>query len=103
VVVALYVLLAMALLYVIPLTLFGRRQPVPAVVESFRACLANPAALALFAAPFLVVNLAIMVGFALSHVLGYTLLLVLGVVSLPAFIIALHASYRTLFEIAPAR
>jgi hypothetical protein len=103
VVVALYVLLAMALLYVVPLTLFGNRQPVPAVAESFRACLGNPAALAAFAAPFLAVNLAIMIGFAFSHWLGYALLLLLGVVSLPAFVIALHASYRTLFENAPAR
>ena len=103
VVVALYVLLAMALLYVIPLTLFGKRQPVPAIAESFLVCLGNSAALATFAAPFLAVNLAIMIGFAFSHVFGYALLLLLGVVSLPAFVIALHASYRALFETAPAR
>ena len=100
VVIALYVLLAMALLYVVPLTLFGNRQPVPAVAESFRACLDNRAALAWFAAPFLAVNLAILVGFAFSRPLGYALLLVLGLVSLPAFVVALHASYRTLFESA---
>jgi hypothetical protein len=100
VVIALYVLLAMGLLYVVPLTLFGNRQPVPAIVESFRACFDNRVALALFAAPFLAVNLAIMIGFSFSRPLGYALLLVLGVVSLPAFVIALHASYRTLFEAA---
>jgi hypothetical protein len=98
VVVALYLLLAMALLYLVPLSLFGRRQPVPAVAESFRSCLDNRKTLALFIAPFFTVNLVTMIGFSVSHVLGLVLLLLLGVISIPAFAIGVNASYRTLFE-----
>lgn len=98
VVIALYLLLAMALFYIVPLTLFGNRQPVPAVAESFRSCLDNRNAIALFVAPFLGVNLVILISFSLSHLLGYLLLLVFGVASLPAFVIGVNASYRALFE-----
>jgi hypothetical protein len=98
IVIALYLLLAMALFYVIPLTLFGNRQPVPSVAESFRTCLDHRKALGLFVAPFFGVNLVTMIGFAISHALGYALLLVLGVAALPAFVIGIEASYRALFE-----
>jgi len=98
VVVALYLLLSMALIYVVPLTLFGNRQPVPAVAESFRACIANRSALAMFVAPFVAINFAIMLAFSLEIWVGYVLLLSLGVVALPIFVIGLNASYRGLFE-----
>ena len=98
VVIALYLLLTMALIYVVPLTLFGNRQPVPAVAESFRACLANRVALAVFAAPFIAVNFLIMLAFSLEKWVGHVLLLSLGIGALPVFIVGLNASYRDLFE-----
>lgn len=100
IVAVLYLLLAMALLYLVPLTLFGNRQPLPAVAESFRACVRHRNSLALFIAPFLGVNLLIMIAFGLSHWLGYLFLAGLGIVALPAFVIGLHRSYQTLFESA---
>lgn len=98
VVTVLYSLLAMALLYMVPLTLFGNRQPVPAIVESFRTCLAHPKTLALFVAPFLAVNIVIMIAFSVSHLSGYLLLASLGILALPVFVIGLHFSYQTIFE-----
>jgi hypothetical protein len=98
IVAVIYLLLAMALFYIVPLTLFGNRQPLPAVAESFRACVRYRKSLALFIAPFLGVNLSIMVAFSLSHWLGYLLLAGLGVVALPAFVIGLYSSYQMLFE-----
>lgn len=93
-----YLLLCMALIYVVPLTLFGNRQPVPAVAESFRACLIHRTALILFAAPFVAANLAIMIAFNVERWIGYLLLFSLGLVALPVFVIGLNASYRTFFE-----
>jgi hypothetical protein len=98
VVIALYLLLTMALFYVVPLTLFGNRQPVPAVAESFRTCIEHRKVLALFAAPFIAVNLLIMIAFNTAHWLGYLLLVSLGIVALPIFIIGLNSSYRALYE-----
>jgi hypothetical protein len=97
-VIALYLLLSMALIYVVPLTLFGNRQPVPAVAESFRTCIAHRMALAVFVAPFVAINLVIMIAFNVENWVGYLLLLSLGVATLPVFVIGLNASYRTLFE-----
>jgi hypothetical protein len=98
VVALLYLLLLMALLYIVPLTVFGNRQAIPSLTESFLTCVRHRAPLALFIAPFLGVNLLIMVAFGLSHWLGYLLLVGLGVVALPAFVIGLYSSYQTLFE-----
>lgn len=99
VVAVLYLLLSMALIYLVPLTLFGHRQSLPAVAESFGACVRHRKPLTLFIAPFLAVNLLIMVAFGLSHWLGYLLLASLGVVALPIFVIGLHGGYQTLFEL----
>jgi hypothetical protein len=103
IVTALYLLLAMALFFLIPLTLFGERQPIPAVAESFHAVKQNAGAVALFVAPFLVLNLLIIVMFGVSRPLGYLLLLTAGLCAIPVFVAGLHESYRTVFEaIAPA-
>jgi hypothetical protein len=98
IVLGLYLLLSMALIYVVPLTLFGNRQPVPAVAESFRTCMAHRATLAVFVAPFITTTFVIMIAFSVENWVGYLLVLSLGIVTLPVFVIALNASYRTLFE-----
>ncbi len=103
VVLGLYLLLAMALFYLVPLTLFGNRQAIPAVAESFNTCLRYRKSLSIFVAPFLGINVLIMLSFSISHWIGYLLLAALGIVALPAFVIGLQASYQTLFETrAPA-
>ncbi len=98
VVIGLYLLLTMALFYVIPLVLFAERQAIPAVIESFKTCLHHYQSLGLFVAPFVLINLAIMIAFSLSHLVGYVLLAAVGVVALPVFVLGVHASYLALFE-----
>lgn len=95
---ALYVLLAMALLYLVPLTLFGARLAIPAVIESFRTCIAHAAAVAAFVAPYFVIVVLIVAVFGTWHVLGYSLVFTLGLVALPAFVAGLYCSYEALFE-----
>ncbi len=102
VVAALYLLLVTALFYLAPLTLFGNRQAIPAVAESFSTCVRHRKSLALFVTPFVGVDLAIMVAFSFSHLLGYLLVATVGLVLLPVFVIAMHASYQTLFETSAA-
>lgn len=94
----LYVLLAMGLLYLVPLTLFAERLAIPAVAESFRACARNFAPLAVFIAPFFLVNLAILAAFSEARWLGYLLSFTLGLAALPAFVAGLYCSYEELFE-----
>lgn len=100
--IALYTVLAMALIYMVPLALFGNRHAIPAVVESFQICVRQPKTVALFIAPFLVIDFVIMFAFSAWHWIGYLLLFTLGLVVLPAFVIGLNRSYAALFE-APAR
>lgn len=96
--VVLYVMLAMALLYLVPLTLFGNRHAIPAVMESFQTCIRYRKPIAIFLTPYVVVNLLIVLVFNTSHWLGYLLLSVIGLVMLPTFIIGLQRSYQSLFE-----
>jgi hypothetical protein len=98
---ALYAVLAMALLYIVPLALFGNRQAIPATAESFRACVRQRKALALFLAPFLLVNFLTTFAFNVSYGIGYVLLATVGVIALPAFVVGLHESYRAIFEAPP--
>jgi hypothetical protein len=102
VVLILYVLLAMSLYYVVPLTLFGGRQPIPAIAESFRTCVRHGLALAIFSAPFFAVNLAILSAFSVSRWLGLLLTFSVGLLALPAFVAGLYCSYKTLFESSPS-
>jgi len=95
---ALYGLLAMMLFYLVPLVLFGKRHAIPAAAESFQTCVRQRKVLALFVAPFLGINFLITLSFTVSHEIGYLLLAFVGTVALPAFIVGLHESYRTLFE-----
>jgi len=94
----LYVLLAMALLFVVPLVILNDRLIIPAIPESFRLCAASANALGLFVAPFLLPVL--LIGFAFSSSatasLGYLLVLTLGVAALPLFFTGCYACYSDL-------
>lgn len=96
---ALHVLLAMALYFLVPLTVLGGHAVFGAVAASFGACARHAAALGLFSAGFVVLAVALAVLFRLPGGvwLGYALLFTLGLVALPLFVAGLYCSYRTLF------
>ncbi len=100
---ALYVVLGMTLLFLVPLTVLGQRPVFPAMAESLRACVRHALPLAAFAAGFVVLALALSAVFLVSGGawLGYPLLFTLGLVGLALFVAGLYCSYRTLFEHAP--
>ncbi|MCR4300305.1 MAG: hypothetical protein NUV51_01710 [Sulfuricaulis sp.] len=91
------VLLAMGLLYSVPLTVLGNRQPLDAIAESFTTCRENAQTQLALVLPFFLFYLIIMVAFAKSVWLGYLLLISLGFPALPLFIAAIYCSYRKLY------
>lgn len=101
IVLTLETLLIMAFLYVVPLILFQREYPLPAIQASFVACLNNLGALAVFGTVF---ALAGMVSRGLFHMLPFPLdylaFLVIGLVSAPVFVAGLFAGYQDLFPAA---
>lgn len=100
---SLSVLLGMALLYSVPLTVLGNRQPLDAVAESFFACREQAGSLLVLVAPFFLVYVVILVAFAGSHWLGYLLTLSVGLLALPLFVAAVYCSYLALFPPDPSR
>jgi hypothetical protein len=96
----LYVVLGMALYFLIPLSVLGGHAVLAAVAASFRACARHAAALALFAIGFVVLAVTLAVVFALpgGAWLGYGLLFTAGPVALPLFVAGLYCSYRTIFD-----
>ena len=98
VVLFLYLLLTMALFFMVPLTMLGERYAIPAIVESFETCKKHARVLATFVAPFFAINFVMMLVFSVSHAIGYLLLASVGMVALPTFVIGLNDSYRALFE-----
>lgn len=94
---ALYVLLAMGLLFSVPLTVIGERLPLASIAESFSACRAHARPLLALAAPFFLVYLVILVAFAKAHWLGYLLTFSAGLLALPLFVASIYCSYLALF------
>lgn len=94
----LYTLLAMTLLFVVPLVILNDRLVVPAIPESFRLCTRHASALGLFVAPFLLPLILIELAFSNSFIapLGYLLVLTVGAISLPLFLTGTYACYREL-------
>lgn len=88
VVIALYVLVTMALLFLVHGVVFQSREPMAALAESFRLCRRHAWQLAIFVTPFLAVSALISAAFGSSatHWLGYLLVFTLGVVALPLFV-----------------
>jgi uncharacterized membrane protein len=97
----LYVLLAMALFYLVPLTLFRGVEPMLAVGESFQACRANALPLLVFAGVFLLPTLAILYFLAIEPVIGYPLAFAGAFLLLPTFVAGGYCSFETLF-LAPS-
>jgi hypothetical protein len=96
------VLLGMGLLYSVPLTVLGNRQPLDAISESFSVCRANAKPLLVLVAPFFLVYVVILAAFANSPWLGSLLTVSVGLLALPLFIAAVYCSYLTLFPPDPS-
>jgi uncharacterized membrane protein len=98
IVLTLEVLLIMAFLYTVPLILYRREHPLPAIESSFGATLNNLGAFALFGGAF---TLTVEVMRALFHFFffpfDYLAFLAIGLVALPVFIAGLYASYQDLY------
>lgn len=95
------VLLGMGLLYSVPLTVLGNRQPLDAIAESFTACRAHAKTLLVLVAPFFLVYVVILAAFASSPWLGSLLTVSVGLLALPLFIAAVYCSYLALFPPSP--
>jgi hypothetical protein len=101
VVAVLYVLLAMALYYSVPLTVLGNRQPLAAISDSFSLCRKNALAVLTLSAPFFIVYLVIVAAFAEDRWLGYLLVISVGFVTLPVFIASALGGYLGLSSSLP--
>jgi uncharacterized membrane protein len=98
IVLAFDVLLVLAVLYAVPLILFRREHPLPAIATSFRAAIANLGAVTLFVGMFVVIGIAARALFhVLSFPLDYLVFVAIGLVALPLFVAGLYASYQELF------
>jgi len=95
-------LLGMGLLYSVPLTVLGNRQPLDAISESFTACRAHAKPLLVLVAPFFLVYVVILAAFANSPWLGSLLTISVGLLALPLFITAVYCSYLALFPPDPS-
>jgi hypothetical protein len=96
VVAILYLILAMALFYSVPLTVLGKREPLVAIAESFSTCRKNPVALLTLCTPFIIIYLMLMAVFARYHWLGYLLVISAGFIALPVFVASAYCSYQSL-------
>ena len=101
VVLSLEALLLMGFLYTVPLIAFKREHPLPSIQRSFRAALHNLGAFSIFVTLFAVLGEVVRLLFLkLIFPYDYLAFLLIGLLALPIFIAALHASYLDLF--APA-
>lgn len=91
-------LLIMAFLYAVPLILFRREYPIPAIQSSFSGSLNNLGAVAVFGAVFvLAVEVMRTLFFYFVFPFDYLAFLAIGLVILPVFVAGLYASYQELF------
>jgi hypothetical protein len=98
VVLAIEALLLMAFLYTVPLLLFRREYPLPAIESSFGAALNSLGAFAVFVGVFLALGeISRLLFFYLVFPFDYLAFLLIGLVALPVMIGALYASYLDLY------
>ena len=97
-VLVLQLVLAMGLLYAVPLILFHRDPPLLAIEKSFITCKQNMVAVGVFVLPFLVVSTLISaLFFTLPFPRDYLTMLMLGWLAVPFFATGLYRSYRDIF------
>ncbi len=99
IVLALQVALVMAIFYAVPLVLFKKEHPLPAIEKSFRACMHNALPLVVFGLPFAIIStITDLLYFALDFPKDYLVLFVLGLITLPFFVGGLYRSYEDVFS-----
>jgi len=96
----LHLLLAMGLLYSVPLTLLDNRLPLDAITESFSTCAHNALSLAFLGIMFFIPYVLIVMAFNHAHWLGYLILLSLGFVTVPMFVASVYCSYLAFYSAA---
>jgi len=102
VVLSLESLLLMAFLYTVPLIALRREHPLPSIELSFNGAATNLGAFSIFVTVFAVAGEALrMLFLLLIFPLDYLALFVAGLVALPVFVAALHASYQDLYTPSP--
>jgi len=93
----LYALLGMALFYAVHRMVYGRREPLAAIADSFTAARQNLRALAVLALIFLIPYIVIAAAFGVARWLGYLALFTVGLAALPTLVLASYCSYRDVF------
>lgn len=93
----LYALLIMALFYATHRVVYGHREPMTAIADSFAAARRHAGALATLVLVFLVPYITVAGAFQAAPWLGYIALFSVGVVALPLLVLASYCSYREVF------
>lgn len=93
----LYALLGMALFYAVHRMVYGHREPLAAIADSFAAARQNVRALAVLALVFLIPYIVIAAAFGVGRWLGYLALFTVGLAALPTLVLASYCSYRDVF------
>lgn len=92
-----YLMLLMAVYYLVPLVLFRGRAPIEAMMESFRTCLHNAGAWILLMGIFFIPYALIVFAYAWMPWTGLLLTLTLGFLLVPLFVATSFASFEALF------
>ncbi len=93
----LYALLGMALFYAVHRMVYGHREPLAAIADSFAAARQHIRALAVLTLIFLIPYIVIAAAFGAARWLGYLALFTVGLVALPTLVLASYCSYREVF------
>ena len=93
----LYALLGMALFYAVHRMVYGHREPLTAIADSFAAARRNARALAALALIYLIPYFVIAAAFGAARWLGYLALFGVGLFALPTIVLASFCSYRDVF------
>lgn len=88
-----YGVLIMALFYAVHRTVYGHREPMTAIAESFVATKQQAPALAIVALVFAVPYVAVAAAFQAAAWLGYVALFSVGLVALPVLVLASYCGY----------
>lgn len=94
---ALHALLGMALFYAVHRMVYGHREPLAAIADSFVAARQHVRALAVLALIFLIPYIVIAAAFSVARWLGYLALFTVGLAALPTLVLASYCSYRDAF------
>lgn len=93
----LYALLTMALFYAVHRSVYGHREPMTAIADSFAAAKRHLPALAVLVLAFLIPYVIVAGAFQAAPWLGYVTLFSVGLIALPLLVLTSYCSYRDVF------